>query len=106
MCEVLGTVLGIGCLVATSRLTGWINPERRAGSQLWGAFWLATSSSLVLWAQSGLEQALGTLLPIAGALLLWTSREPSVGSPRRERRYLAAGLDHGRRVHDAARSCT
>jgi hypothetical protein len=91
VCEVLGTVLGIGCLVATARLTAVVNGERRAGSHLWGAFWLATSPSFVLWAQSGLEQALGALLPIAGALLLWTAREP----PKREKRYLEAGLVMG-----------
>jgi arabinofuranosyltransferase len=88
VCEVLGTVLGIACLVATARLTASINGERRAGSHLWGAFWLATAPSFVLWAQSGLEQALGALLPIAGALLLWTARE----RPGRDRRYLVAGL--------------
>jgi hypothetical protein len=88
VCEVLGTVLGIGCLLATARMTAVINGERRAGAHLWGAFWLATSPSFVLWAQSGLEQALGALLPIAGALLLWTSRE----RPKPEKRYLCAGL--------------
>jgi hypothetical protein len=61
VCEVLGTLLGIACLVATARLTAAVNGERRAGSHLWGAFWLATSPSFVLWAQSGLEQALGAL---------------------------------------------
>jgi hypothetical protein len=91
VCEVLGTVLGIVCLVVTSRLTASVNGERRAGSHLWGAFWLATSPSFVLWAQSGLEQALGALLPIAGALTLWTARE----GPKREKRYLAAGLIMG-----------
>ncbi|MGD0529246.1 MAG: hypothetical protein ABSE49_29170 [Polyangiaceae bacterium] len=88
VCEVLGTLLGVGCLLATARMTAVINGERRAGAHLWGAFWLATSPSFVLWAQSGLEQALGALLPIAGALLLWTSRE----RPKPEKRYLYAGL--------------
>ncbi len=91
VCEVLGTVLGIACLVATVRLTASINGERRTGSHLWGAFWLATSPSFVLWAQSGLEQALGALLPIAGALLLWNAR----GTAKPEKRYLAAGLVMG-----------
>jgi hypothetical protein len=91
VCEVLGTVLGIACLVVTARLTASVNGERRAGSHLWGAFWLATSPSFVLWAQSGLEQALGALLPIAGALILWTAPE----GPKRARRYLGAGLVMG-----------
>jgi hypothetical protein len=91
VCEVMGAALGIVCLVTTARLTAWINGEERAGSQLWGAFWLATSSSYVLWTVSGLEQPLGTLLPIAGAFVLWTAREHA----HPERRHLAAGLIMG-----------
>jgi arabinofuranosyltransferase len=94
VCEVLGTVLGVVCLVTTARLTAWVNGDRRAGSHLWGAFWLATSSSFALWSKSGLEQPLGTLLPIAGAFLLWTAT-PSGSRPRFERRSLVAGLVMG-----------
>jgi hypothetical protein len=93
VCEVLGTVLGAVCLVTTARLTAWVNGEGRAGSHLWGAFWLATSSSFALWSKSGLEQPLGTLLPIAGAYLLWTAA--SAPGPASERRSLAAGLVMG-----------
>jgi arabinofuranosyltransferase len=92
VCEVLGTILGVVCLVTTARLTEWIQGEGRAASQLWGAFWLASSSSYVLWSQSGLEQPLGTLLPMAGAFLLWTAREAERG---REKRQLIAGLVMG-----------
>ena len=91
VCEVLGTVLGIGCLLAVTRLTAWVNGEGRAGAYLWGAFFLATSPSFVLWAQSGLEQALSALLPVGGALLLWTAR----ARPKHERRAFAAGLVMG-----------
>ena len=91
VCEVLGTLLGIGCLVLTSRMTSWIQGERRALPFLWGAVWLATSSSFVLWAQAGLEQPLAALLPIAGAYLLWRAREGGAAP----KRYLQAGLIMG-----------
>jgi arabinofuranosyltransferase len=87
VCEVLAVVLGVATLVITARMTAWVN-GRRSGSFLWGAMWLATSSSYVLWAKSGLEQPLAALLPIAGALLLWPARS----QPKPERRMLAAGL--------------
>jgi hypothetical protein len=98
VCEVLGTILGIACLVLTARLTSWINGERRDGSQLWGALWLATSSSFVLYAKSGLEQPLAALLPIAGAFVLWRARDgfahPSTPADAKllQTRYLQAGL--------------
>jgi hypothetical protein len=88
VCEVLGTILGILCLATTARLTAWIHGENRSLSYLWGAFWLASSSTFVLWAQAGLEQPLASLLPIAGALVLWTARDKSP-SPRA---YLGAGV--------------
>jgi hypothetical protein len=101
VCEVLGTLLGIACLVYAGLLTAWIHGERKALSHLWGAFWLATSSSFVLWAQAGLEQPLACLLPLAGAYLLWTARDGHVtadpsgraaGREIRPRRFLVAGL--------------
>jgi arabinofuranosyltransferase len=98
VCEVLGTVLGITCLVITARFTAWINGERKTFSHLWGAFWLATSPSFVLWAKSGLEQPLSSLLPIAGAFVLWLARDRLAHDPSPEekksldRRYLYAGL--------------
>jgi hypothetical protein len=91
VCEVLALVLGVACLATTWRMTAWVSGDRRYASFLWGAMWLATSSSYVLWAKSGLEQPLGTLLPIAGAWILWTARE----RVRPERRMLAAGLVMG-----------
>jgi hypothetical protein len=99
VCEVLGTVLGITCLVLTARMTEWIGGggQNRALSFLWSAVWLSTSSSFVLWAKAGLEQPLVSLLPIAGAFVLWRARDLSrsgVPGERRsaERRYLASGL--------------
>src|SRR5579859_4609587 len=88
VCEVLAVALGAACLVATSRLTAWLSGDRGYGAFLWGAVWLATAPSYVLWAKSGLEQPLGTLLPIAGALMLWRARERE----HPERPMLAAGL--------------
>ena len=99
VCEVLGTVMGIACLVQATLFTSWINGERKDFSQTWGAFWLATSSSFVLWAKSGLEQPLAQLLPIVGAYLLWRSRdERLVGKGETkaiEKRHLIAGLIMG-----------
>jgi arabinofuranosyltransferase len=91
VCEVLGTLLGIGCLFLTGRMTSWIQGERKALPFLWGALWLAASSSFVLWAQAGLEQPLAALLPIAGAYLLWRAREKDAPP----KRYLQAGLIMG-----------
>jgi arabinofuranosyltransferase len=101
VCEVLGSALGIGCLVVTGLMTGWVNGERKSFAHLWGAFWLATSSSFVLWAKSGLEQPLASLLPIAGAYVLWRARDGLAHDPDParakilRRRYLYAGLIMG-----------
>ena len=93
VCEVLGTILGIACLVYTGKLTAWIHGQDRTLSHLWGAFWLATSSSFVLWAQAGLEQPLASLLPIAGAFVLWTARDRLGG--RECRRAICTPADRG-----------
>lgn len=85
VCEVLGTALGLACLVVTARLTALAGA--RSPAHLWGAFWLSTSSSLALWAKSGLEQPLATLLPALGALLLFRARDRSDA-----RGHLVAGL--------------
>ena len=111
VCEVLGTVLGIACLVYATKLVTWINGERKDFSQLWAAMWLATSSSFVLWAKSGLEQPLAQLLPIVGAWILWRARnelalsethvtrplgiaqrDDAVTTKRLEKQYLVAGV--------------
>jgi arabinofuranosyltransferase len=94
VCEVLGTILGITCLVVTARMTAWLSSEDRLWSHLWGAVWLSMSASFVLWAKSGLEQPLSSLLPIAGAFVLWRARGGR--DPKRTaRRYLYAGLMMG-----------
>ncbi len=101
VCEVLGTILGITCLVITARFTAWINGEKKTYAQLWGAFWLGTSPSFVLWAKSGLEQPLSSLLPIAGAFVLWLARDRFAHGPdgteqkALDKRYLYAGLMMG-----------
>jgi hypothetical protein len=98
VCEVLGTALGVACLVFTARMTAWVQGEREDFAHLWGALWLSTSSSFVLWAKGGLEQPLASFLPIASALVLWPARERLAGSAaeserrRIEARYLGAGL--------------
>jgi hypothetical protein len=105
VCEVLGTVLGIALLIETTRFSWWLGGgERRDLSGAWASVWLATSSSLVLWAKGGLEQPLAQLLPVVGAFLLWRSRDAlgAVGSPgagldprgqsRLERNHLIAGV--------------
>jgi arabinofuranosyltransferase len=97
VCEVLGTLLGIACLALTVRMTEWLQRERGGLWQLWGAMWgamwLACSSSFVLWAQAGLEQPLASLLPIAGAFVLWRAR--ACERPGDVRRHLTAGLVMG-----------
>lgn len=96
VCEVLGTLLGIACLALTVRMTEWLQPDRwrQAGWwPLWGAMWLACSSSFVLWAQAGLEQPLASLLPIAGAFVLWRAR--ACERPKDVRRHLTGGLVMG-----------
>jgi hypothetical protein len=81
VCEVLGSALGVTCLVVTARLTAWVSGERKSRVHLWGAFWLASSSTFVLWAKSGLEQPLASLLPIAGAFILWRARDALAHGP-------------------------
>jgi hypothetical protein len=104
VCEVLGTLLGIALLVEATRFTWWLGGARRDLSGAWASTWLATSSSLVLWAKSGLEQPLAQLLPIVGAFLLFRSREALAapfgseggldpqGKQRLERNHLLAGV--------------
>lgn len=92
VCEVLGTLLGTACIMLTAKMTQWVSgDERKVEAQLWGAVWLATSSSFALWAKSGLEQPLASLLPIGAAYLLWRARS----AEKKERRFLIAGLMMG-----------
>ena len=58
VCEVLGTIISIGVIVLLTFHTIKLDEERRELTQLWAGMWLATSSSWVLWAKSGLEQSL------------------------------------------------
>ncbi len=102
VCQVLGTALGLACLVVTVRMTRWLQDDRGFLWFVWGAVWLATSSSFVLWAQAGLEQPLAALLPILGAWVLWRARERALDAttpPEHERalarQHLYAGLVMG-----------
>lgn len=71
VCEFLGTGFSMAVigtmLVVASRWDG----ARKDMSFAWGATWLASSSSWVIWAKSGLEQSLAALLPLVSATLLW-----------------------------------
>ncbi len=75
VCEVLGTLISIGVIVLMTFHTIRLDRERKELTQLWAAMWLATSSSWVLWAKSGLEQCLAGLLPLAAAWFLFKARE-------------------------------
>lgn len=92
-CEVLGTLMGIACLALVVRMSEWLEKPGPGLTQLWGAVWLATSSSFVLWAQAGLEQPLASLLPIGGAYLLWRVRGGTTA--RDVKHHLWAGLIMG-----------
>ncbi len=101
VCEVIGTALGIGLLIETTRFSWWLGGERKDLSGAWASVWLATSSSMVLWAKGGLEQPLAQLLPVVGAFLLWRSRDALStlgegldprGKSRLERNHLVAGV--------------
>ena len=83
VCEVIGTMLGIALFAQITIATIHLNGERKDLSQTWGAFWIATSSSFVLWAKSGLEQPLAALLPLVGAYLLWTRKSHPGAEVRR-----------------------
>lgn len=73
--EILGTALSIGLLVTMMLLAVHFHGGRRHLGQLWGGLWLATSSSMALWATSGMEQPLAMLLPFASVYFLWEGRE-------------------------------
>ncbi len=90
VCEVLGTGLTLVLLGHMVWMSVHLRGERRDLSHLWSATWIATCGSLVLWSKSGMEQPLSTLLPFAGAVLLW--KTPPEESDRSPRRHLFAGL--------------
>lgn len=73
--EVLGTALMIGLVAAMVLLAQHFHGAGRHLGHVWGALWLSTSSSAVLWATSGMEQPLAMFLPMASVYLLWAGRE-------------------------------
>jgi arabinofuranosyltransferase len=95
VCELLGGALGLACVVLVARFQVWFNGARADLSQYWGALWLASSSSFVLYAKSGLEQPCAAFLPFAGAFVLYRARERVLAGERDARvnhAYLGAGL--------------
>lgn len=79
VCDVLGPLLGGILVVVVVRAAKLLDGTGPLASHLWGAVWLASSSSFALWTVGGLEQSLATLLPFAGVLLTWRGwRECSV----------------------------
>jgi len=87
VCEVLGTVLSIAMLVQVVTFTGWFNGERKDLSHVWGAVWIATNSSWVLWAKSGLEQPLAALLPLTSCWLLWRGQDLAKDQDKKAEKY-------------------
>ena len=83
--DVLGPVLGAVLLVLVVHASRRIDGPGPGLSHLWGAMWLASSSSFTLWCVGGLEQSLAMLLPFAGAFLTWH------GWRGADRRTVAAG---------------
>lgn len=75
VCEFLGTGLSIVVIAFMMLFTIRLDEPRKDLSFAWGATWLASSSSWVLWAKSGLEQACAATLPVVGAWLLFRAIE-------------------------------
>ncbi|MBI2390280.1 MAG: hypothetical protein HYV09_11885 [Deltaproteobacteria bacterium] len=75
VCEFLGTGFSIAVIATMLTVAARWDHARKDLSFAWGATWLATSSSWVLWAKSGLEQSLAALLPLVSAALLWKIAE-------------------------------
>lgn len=95
VCELLGGALGIVCITLVAQTSVLFSEPRRDLSQLWGALWLASSSSFVLYAKSGLEQPLAALLPLAGAFVLYRARVRFLARGQDQsavRSYFAAGI--------------
>lgn len=89
VCEFLGTGLSIIVIGQMMLIAIKLDQPRKDLSYAWGATWLASSSSWVLWAKSGLEQACAATLPLVGAALLYRALED-------------ARVDENREVHKKA----
>lgn len=63
--------LGAGLMVALLLLVVRASRQFGAATALMAALWLSTSSTLVLYATSGMEQPLAALLAFASAVVLW-----------------------------------
>lgn len=93
VCEVLGTALSLGVIAVMLSLAIKWDQARKDLSFAWATIWLATSSSWVLWAKSGLEQSLAALLPLASAALLWSAQERvETDEKRGERNAVLSGV--------------
>lgn len=85
VCEWIGTGLSIVVITQMLLLTIRLDEARKDMSFAWGATWLASSSSWVLWSKSGLEQALAATLPLVSAALLFKAIEAP--DERAQRRF-------------------
>lgn len=100
VCEFLGTGLSMAVIGTMLVVASRWDSARKDLSFAWGATWLATSSSWVLWAKSGLEQSLAALLPLVSATLLWQlcedveKAEPN-DAQRLQKRALLSGVVMG-----------
>jgi len=89
VCEWLGGALSVGVITVMMLVGIRLDQARKDLSFAWGAMWLASSSSWVLWAKSGLEQSLAGFLPLASAAVLFRVVED-------------AEVDESREVHKMA----
>jgi arabinofuranosyltransferase len=94
VCEWIGTALSIGVITAMMLVTIRLDQARKDLSFAWGAMWLASSTSWVVWAKSGLEQSLATFLPLASAALLFRVTEDAAVNEDRDvhRKALLSGV--------------
>ncbi len=79
----LGLLFSLGCLVCCHAMSRLFLADRGLAVQLLPSVLLATSTSFSLWAVSGMEMALFTLLILAGSYLFLQDLGERVPNPRR-----------------------
>ena len=89
--EILGTLLIWWLLYAMTRITAACGGRSPLSAHLWPAIAMACSSTVTLWATSGMEQPLAMALPMVGAATLWRSWT-ELDSPKAHRDALLAGV--------------
>lgn len=90
--EVLGIALCLGLLFYMARIAAHLGGAGKDLAWLWGAAFIATSSSMGLWSTSGMEQALAMFLPVAAAWLLWRTWNDPDPAPKRKNDGLKSGV--------------